>query len=113
MADLFGDWVPQEWIDDVLKVVAASPQWNFLFLTKNPSRLVGIDWPANAWVGTTVDRQARVEPAIAAFQQIKATVRFLSCEPLLEELSFSTLGLLRLGDHWCPVGQRAGTGSSA
>ena len=107
MADLFGDWVPQKWIDDVLKVVAENPQWNFLFLTKNPSRLVEIEWPANAWVGTTVDRQARVEPAIAAFQQIKATVRFLSCEPLLEELNFPTPGLFRLGDHRCPVEQRA------
>ncbi|MGD0898126.1 MAG: DUF5131 family protein [Thermoguttaceae bacterium] len=91
MADLFGEWVPQEWIDAVLQAVTENPQWNFLFLTKNPSRLVGIDWPPNAWVGTTVDRQARVEPAIEAFRQIDAPVQFLSCEPLLEDLTFPTL----------------------
>ncbi len=34
MADLFGKWVPQEWIDAVLEEVRAAPQWNFLFLTK-------------------------------------------------------------------------------
>ncbi len=91
MADLFGDWVPAKWIDEVLKAVRDAPQWNFLFLAKNPKRLIEIDWPENAWVGATVDEQARVEPTIAAFQQIQATVRFISCEPLLEELEFPTL----------------------
>jgi len=43
MADLFGEWVPQEWIDAVLEAVRAAPLWNFLFLTKNPARLMGID----------------------------------------------------------------------
>ena len=106
MADLFGDWVPQTWIDAVLKVVRETPQWNFLFLTKTPERLVGIEWPANAWVGATVDRQARVEPAIAAFQQIKAAVRFLSCEPLLEELDFSTLECF----DWLIIGAQSDSG---
>ena len=106
MADLFGDWVPQKWIDAVLKAVAENPQWNFLFLTKNPSRLVEIEWPANAWVGTTVDRQARVEPAIAAFQKIKAPVRFLSCEPLLEELNFPTLDCF----DWVIIGAQSAAG---
>lgn len=91
MADLFGDWVPQEWIDAVLEVVRQASQWNFLFLTKNPKRLVGIDWPFNAWVGTTVDIQARVKTAEDVFRQIKAAVKFVSCEPLLEELTFSDL----------------------
>ena len=91
MGDLFGEWVPQEWIDAVLEVVRQAPQWNFLFLTKNPKRLVSIDWPLNAWVGTTVDVQSRVTPAEEAFHQVKAAVKFVSCEPLLEELTFSAL----------------------
>uniref|UniRef100_A0A7V4G8M6 DUF5131 family protein n=1 Tax=Desulfobacca acetoxidans TaxID=60893 RepID=A0A7V4G8M6_9BACT len=91
MADLFGNWVPQEWIDQVIEAVRQAPQWNFLFLTKNPARLVGIDWPHNAWVGTTVDCQARVAAAEKAFAKIKATVKFLSCEPLLEQLTFKNL----------------------
>lgn len=93
MGDLFGDWVPREWIDAVLEAVRQAPEWNFLFLTKNPKRLVDIDWSPNAWVGTTVDVQSRVAPAEEAFRQIKATVKFVSCEPLLEELSFSALEL--------------------
>lgn len=89
MADLFGAWVPQEWIDAVLMAVRSAPQWTFLFLTKNPERLVGIDWPDNAWVGTTVDVQARVRPAENAFRQIEATVKFVSLEPFREPITFA------------------------
>src|SRR5262249_19820369 len=39
MADLFGRWVPREWIEAVLDSVRAAPQWNFLFLTKFPKRM--------------------------------------------------------------------------
>jgi protein gp37 len=93
MADLFGKWVDQEWIDLVLAEVRAAPQWNFLFLTKFPQRLASIDWPDNAWVGTTVDKQYRVDIAEKAFRDVKAPVKWLSCEPLLEDLTFSRLEL--------------------
>jgi protein gp37 len=103
MADLFGDWVPQEWIDAVIKSVKESPRWNFLFLTKNPKRLVGIDWPDNAWVGTTVDVQSRVKPAEDAFEQIKAPVRFVSCEPLQERVIFNSMEMF----DWIIIGGRS------
>jgi len=93
MADLFGEWVPQEWIDAVLASTRRSPDLTFIFLTKNPNRLVGIDWPDNAWVGTSVDRQHRVQSAEQAFTQFDAPVKFLSCEPMLEELTFTNLGM--------------------
>ena len=38
MADLFGEWVPDEWIEEVFKVCGKAPQHNYLFLTKNPAR---------------------------------------------------------------------------
>ncbi|MCL2636939.1 MAG: phage Gp37/Gp68 family protein [Oscillospiraceae bacterium] len=38
MADLFGEWVPDEWIEEVFKSCAAAPQHRYLFLTKNPKR---------------------------------------------------------------------------
>ena len=100
MADLFGEWVPQEWIDQVVEAVRDNPQWNFLFLTKNPSRLIDIEWPQNAWVGTTVDIQPRVEPAKEAFRKINATVKFLSCEPLKEMLDFGDMSMF----DWLIVG---------
>jgi protein gp37 len=105
MADLFGAWVPQEWIDAVLKSVRENPQWTFLFLTKNPSRLVGINFPKNSWVGTTVDIQKRVAPAEEAFKKIKAPVKFLSCEPLLEKLTFKDMSMF----DWIIIGGRSGS----
>jgi hypothetical protein len=96
MGDLFGEWVEREWIDQVLDVVRRADKWNFMFLTKNPKRLAEIDWPANSWVGTTVDRQDRVEPAVEIFSQLDAPVKFLSCEPMLQELTFPTMACFNL-----------------
>jgi protein gp37 len=100
MADLFGKWVPQEWIDAILDEVRAAPQWNFLFLTKFPQRLAEIRWPENAWVGTTVDEQYRVDIAEKAFRKVEAPVKWLSCEPLRERLTFSSLDMF----DWVVVG---------
>jgi protein gp37 len=90
MADLFGAWVPAEWIQSVLDACEAAPQWNFLFLTKNPSRLPEFRFPANSWVGTTVDTQARAGPAQEALARVNPEVgaTFVSCEPLREEVLF-------------------------
>ena len=100
MADLFGKWVPQPWIDAVLQTVVDSPQWNFLFLTKFPIRLSEQTWPDNAWVGCTVDTQARVSSAERAFSKVKAGIKWLSCEPLLEPLTFNSLEMF----DWVVIG---------
>jgi len=89
MADLFGRWVPREWIERVIEQVRKCEKWNFLFLTKNPKRYVEFEFPANAWLGTTVDCQKRVRPTLDAFEQIKNdNIKFISFEPLLEEVFF-------------------------
>lgn len=61
MADLFGDWVPDEWIEEVFKACEAAPQHKYLFLTKNPQRYRDLaksgkllDKP-NFWYGSTVE----------------------------------------------------------
>ena len=112
MADLFGKWVPEEWIEAVMTEVRAAPQWNFLFLTKFPQRLESITWPQNAWVGTTVDEQYRVSIAEKAFRNVDAPVKWLSCEPLRERLTFTSLDMFdwvvlggqtaQTGDNPCP-----------
>lgn len=106
MADLFGRWVPGEWIEAVFDTVRANPQWNFLFLTKFPQRLSEFDVPENAWIGTTVDLQARVKNAEKAFEKIKTGIRWLSVEPMLEPLKFDRLDLFQ----WIVIG---GASSSA
>jgi protein gp37 len=96
MADLFGKWVPEDWIRPVFAEVRAHPAWNFLFLTKFPQRLQELQealdgFPPNAWLGCTVDTQARVQTAERAFRQLTAPVKWLSVEPMLERITFHTL----------------------
>jgi protein gp37/ParB-like chromosome segregation protein Spo0J len=100
MADLFGRWVPAEWIRAVLGVVAANRQWNFLLLTKFPKRYCEFEFSPNAWLGTTVDCQARVRNAEEAFSRVAGGTKWLSVEPLLEPLKFSRLDLF----DWVVVG---------
>lgn len=104
MADLFGEWVPNEWINTVLESVTNSPKWNFLFLTKNPKRLLDFSFPDNAWVGTTVDKQFRVPVAEDIFKNVDAPVKFLSCEPMIEELTFSDMSMF----DWVIIGGNSG-----
>ena len=60
MSDIFGDWVPDEWITAVFDACRNNPQNNYLFLTKNPSRyddliLKGLlPKEDNFWYGTSV-----------------------------------------------------------
>jgi protein gp37 len=100
MADVLGQWVPAEWIEAVLQVIRSNKQWNFLCLTKFPQRAIEFDLPANLWMGTTVDSQARVENAERAFAKIKSKVKWLSCEPLLEPLKFKNLEVF----NWIVIG---------
>jgi protein gp37 len=106
MTDLFGDWVPEEWINYTLQAIWDAPEWTFILLTKNPKRLPSITFPPNAWVGTTVDVQARAQAAQEAFRNVKASVKFLSCEPLQEAMTFSDLSMF----DWMIIGGRSRAG---
>ena len=104
MADLFGRWVPAEWIEAVIQQVRDNPQWNFLFLTKFPKRLAEFHFQVNAWLGTTVDVQARVKSAEDAFRKLRdegsGGYRWLSVEPMLEPIQFSSLEMF----DWVVIG---------
>ena len=98
MGELFGDWVPTDWTQQVLDICTANPQWLFVFLTKNPKRLPEFTFPTNAWIGATIDTQARVEPTAAAFSRMPHNAHlFVSCEPLLEPVRLSDTLLTNLG----------------
>jgi protein gp37/ParB-like chromosome segregation protein Spo0J len=92
MADLFGAWVPQEWIDQVVASTVANPQWEYLYLTKFPQRYDRLQLPSSGWIGASVDEQHRAEPTLAAMRKVSGVkVKWLSLEPLLEPIRFSTL----------------------
>lgn len=96
MADLFGEWVPEQWIADVFAACNAAPEWEYLFLTKFPKRYRRIDLPPRMWAGASVDTQRRVAGTQKAMAGLDVAVRWLSIEPLLEPLKFSDL-------TWCDL----------
>jgi len=105
MADLFGKWVPLEWIQQVMDAMITNPQWTYLCLTKFPQRLKEINdlyggFPDHVWVGTSIDNQARVGLAERCFKEIDAKVKWLSCEPLIVPLRFEDL----TGFDWVVIG---------
>jgi len=101
MADIFGRWVPAEWIELVVDAVCNNPQWNFLFLTKFPQRVHEFgQMPDNAWMGTTVDCQERVANAEKAFAKMGGGIKWLSIEPMLTPLKFTRLELF----DWVVIG---------
>ncbi len=106
MADLYGRWVPDEEIAKVHASMLASPQWEYLLLTKFPARYVGLALPPNAWVGTSVDEQKRVRIAEDAFRKIDGVKhKWLSLEPLREPLEFSDLSMF----DWVVIGAQTET----
>lgn len=106
MADLYGRWVPDQWISRVHEAMLASPQWQYILLTKFPARYASVQLPAGAWVGTSVDEQKRVRIAEQAFAQLGGSVvKWLSLEPLREELEFTDLSMF----DWVVIGGQTQT----
>ena len=87
MADLFGKWVPDEWIEEVFKVCEETPQHNYMFLTKNPNRYLKLAKAGklptreNMWYGTTITRAKDLYMYCTDEWH-----SFLSIEPLLEDM---------------------------
>lgn len=109
MADLFGEWVPDEWIEQVFEACEAAPQHRYLFLTKNPQRyndlMSGGKLPEseNYWYGGTrtgIDGMREHEAAMTENT-------FLSVEPLLAPIERETLNALELWG-WIIVGAETG-----
>lgn len=86
MADLFGEWVPDEWIEEVFKSCEEASQHTYLFLTNNPSRYCQLDEAGklphkeNWWFGSTWTK-----PGNCIFTGGVGTNTFMSIEPLLAE----------------------------
>ncbi|MBL8288249.1 MAG: phage Gp37/Gp68 family protein [Rubrivivax sp.] len=108
MSDLFHKDVPDSFIEQVLAVAEATPQHTYQVLTKRADRLprffAGRAAPPNVWLGVSVENRRHGVPRIAQLRQVQASVRFLSVEPLLEDLG--TLDLR--GIHWVIVGGESG-----
>lgn len=87
MADLFGEWVPEDWIGAVFDACDAAPQHNYIFLTKNPARYIELNGKFdlrkdNWWFGTTVTTPNQA--FLYAYTDSELHT-FISIEPMMEE----------------------------
>jgi protein gp37 len=88
MADLFGKWVPDSWIEEVFKACEKAPQHNYIFLTKNPWRYADLAKKGilpkrkNMWYGYSYTGQ---EHEAKGWWNDEYNI-FISMEPLLDNI---------------------------
>lgn len=108
MSDLFHKQIPDTYIEEVFDVISRCPQHTFQVLTKRADRLAAFfkhrTPPKNSWIGVSVEDRRHGVPRIDALRQVDASVRFLSVEPLLQDLGEIDL----TGIHWVIVGGESG-----
>ncbi len=107
MADLFGRWVPDEWIEEVFRACAAAPQHNYIFLTKNPRRYISLakagKLPKEHWYGWTVTDKGNTHRN-TLYEEYNT---FVSFEPLLADpcyFDYIEIPLIR----WAIIGAESG-----
>jgi protein gp37 len=107
MADLFHDSVPFDFIDSVLDTILQTPQHRYQILTKRAKRMAEYfdktAIPENVWLGVTVEEEF-AKQRIDSLRSLNAAIRFLSCEPLVEDVGAIDL----TGIHWLIVGGESG-----
>src|SRR5229473_2245632 len=115
MSDLFQPDVPDEYIEDVVRVMVEANWHTFQVLTKRSERLRDLlstdlrfaTAHKHIWWGVSVEDRKHGVPRIEHLRQSNAAVRFLSIEPLLEDL-----GALNLSEiDWIIVGGESGHGA--
>jgi protein gp37 len=115
MSDLFQDAVPDEYVAAVATVMLRANWHTFQVLTKRADRMSRLlstrlrpaASASNIWWGVSVEDRKYGVPRIHELQRTPARVRFLSIEPLLEDLG--TIDLSRI--HWAIVGGESGPGA--
>ena len=113
MADLFHADVPEEFVREIFSVMLREDRHIYQVLTKRPARMnrfvsrntelfANGRVPAHIWLGTSIE-DARATYRADHLRAIPATVRFLSCEPLIGPLSLNLNGI-----HWVIAGGESG-----
>lgn len=107
MSDLFHARVPVEFVQQVFRVMADTPQHTYQILTKRAHRLARLSsrlpWPPNVWMGVSVEDASSID-RVNDLRSTSAEVKFLSCEPLLGPLE----GIDLTGISWVIAGGESG-----
>lgn len=108
MSDLFHEEVPFDYIDRIMDVIVNTPHHVYQILTKRAERMAEYfkrrSVPDNAWIGVSVEDKKYGKARIAFLRSVKARTRFLSVEPLLEDIGNVNLR----GIRWVIVGGESG-----
>lgn len=107
MSDLFHDAVPAKFVGDVWRAMASTPQHTYQILTKRPERMLqltnNLPLLPNVWLGTSVENTEYLH-RVDQLREVRATVRFVSFEPLLGSVADVDLTSI----HWAIVGGESG-----
>jgi protein gp37 len=112
MSDLFQDEVPDRYIDDIVSVMVEANWHTYQVLTKRSERMRELlsgrlrfaAQCRHIWWGVSVEDQRYGLPRVEHLQATPAALRFLSIEPLLQDLGDFDL----TGIHWVIVGGESG-----
>jgi len=102
--EMFGDWVPSVWRRQIGWRMQGLPQHIFQILTELPENMHNDvnEFPPNVWVGVTVQSQDKCH-RIDTLRTVKATVKFVSFEPLHGEIKTDLTGI-----DWIIIGAETG-----
>jgi protein gp37 len=95
MGDLFAKIIPAQWIAKIVKIIRRFPQTQFLFLTKNPSRYVGLEeyFPFNVTLGATIETNRSMlafskapdtHDRFDAMSTVQSRQTFIAIEPICD-----------------------------
>lgn len=108
MSDIFHEEMPEDYLNQIFDVIEDTPHHTYQVLTKRADKMKEYfskrPVPKNIWLGVTVDNKRQGLPRIDRLRDIKATVLFLSVEPLLEDLGEMNLTNI----DWVIVGGESG-----
>ncbi|MFY9144693.1 MAG: phage Gp37/Gp68 family protein [Bacteroidales bacterium] len=108
MSDIFHKDMPLDYLDKIFNVIEQTPQHTYQILTKRADRMLEYfshrKVYENIWLGVTVENKKEGLPRIDFLRNIKASVLFLSIEPLLEDLGKINLSNI----DWVIVGGESG-----
>ncbi|MCU7849351.1 MAG: phage Gp37/Gp68 family protein [Candidatus Thiodiazotropha sp. (ex Lucinoma kastoroae)] len=111
MSDLFHESIPDTYLDQVFAVIDNTPWHTYQILTKRAESMRDYfdnrTVPSHVWLGVTVEDRRHGFPRLDVLRSINARVRFISAEPLLEDLE----GLDLTGMDQALVGGESGPGA--
>lgn len=108
MSDIFHHRMPDDFLNKIMDTIKLTPQHTYQLLTKRGNTMASYfldrPIPKNVWLGVTVEDKEHGIPRIDSLRYTKASIKFLSIEPLLEDIGEIDLSNI----DWVIVGGESG-----